>query len=112
MAERESQNGDHEHEACRHEFFCFGEAHSEYDEKRGKEGVRKPFQCNYSSSAKAEGGGERGGHDEGNGTFGFNETDYAADDEQHDVNPQNFFRVHDLCARNLAAKDRKGHKEV
>jgi len=88
VSQRQGEDGDHEHEACRHEFFCFGEAHSEYDEKRGKEGVRKPFQGNYSSSAEAEGGGERGGHDERGLAFGLEKADQSAEEQQHDVNPQ------------------------
>ena len=58
-----------------------------------------------SGGTKAQGDGENDGHYQGHGAFGFEIANQTANDQQHDVDPENLVGRHNYCGVKSNAGD-------
>ena len=92
MPQCERDDGQRKHETRRHEFFGLHPAQREHDQQSHEQDVRDVRLKDDAQRTKGENYGEADGHVERDVALGFVISNHAADEQQHDVNPENCVR--------------------
>ena len=99
------EDGQDDHHAVRHHLFGFHKTHAEENQQEKKD-PNVMSERQDVEREKAEDRAERDGSDQRGFAAGFDETHHAADDHQHDINPEHSLRIHRCRIVELSARSK------